>query len=320
MLNKKSIVLSDVNEKSNKKAVLSLEEDGEGIIGKLRLYNFPHELGGVCSLGLYVDKKVHKAGLTLKANMLYDFYLNLKHIPSKFTVGVVNFQNAVASPILYGSSEGSGDEIYGSIISEIASNSSFKNTEQVLNRFGVDFDDEEKKIVEKEIDEALCAENCAECVYKKYFYENKTKTAQLEDETFATIKNEEKENNAEDEEKVDRNENTEKIFFDRLKPQIDKLFENNPAENNLGHIIPDSKWVKVEYENDGDFYVFGLLYDSDNEVRYVCYGVPAVFDEEPPKELAGYPIWLPLNDKKGFGYWLTYQDAVTGEPVKAILD
>ena len=99
-----------------------------------------------------------------------------------------------------------------------------------------------------------------------------------------------------------------------------KLFENNPAESNLQNLCPSSKWVKVEYEDEGDFFVFGLLYDEDGNVKYVCYGVPAVFDENPPEELAGYPIWLPLDDEKGFGYWMTYQDAVTGEPLKAILD
>ncbi len=311
MLNKKSIVLSDINERTNKKAVLSLEEDGEGIFGRLRLYNFPFEIAGVCSLGFWVDGKVHKAGLTLKSSMLYDFYLNFKQIPQKFSVAVVNFQNAVASPILYGSSEGSGDDVYGSIISEISQNSSAKNTEDVLNRYGIDFDEEEKKIVEREIDEALCSSNCVECVYKKFFYEHNQKIQEKAE--ISNIGN----LNTQIEEEVKENE---PIFFDRLKPQIDKLFEDNPAESNLGQIIPDSKWVKVDYEDDGDFYVFGLLYDENENVKYVCYGVPAVFDEEPPKELTGFPIWLPLDDEKGFGYWLTYQDAVTGEPVKAILD
>ena len=77
----------------------------------------------------------------------------------------------------------------------------------------------------------------------------------------------------------------------------------------------------MEYEDDGDFYVFGLLYDDNENIKYVCYGVPAVFEENPPDELSGYPIWLPLDkdNAKGFGYWLTYQDASTGEPVKAII-
>ena len=340
MLKKRSIVLSDATGDTNKKAVLSLEEDGVGINGRLRLYNFSFEPAGISSLGFYVDKKVYKAGLTLKGHMVYEFFLSLLQIPNKFSCAVVNFQNAQATPILYGSSDGNQDDIYGNIITEISNDSSVQNTKNVLDKFGVDFDEEEKKQIDKDIDNALCESgNCAECVYKKYFYENHK--SQKFSQNVMTAQSDEKENNGssfennfnviDEKEKIpqdsQKDENAQKteseiIFFDKLKPQIDKLFENNPVEDNLQNLIPDSKWVKVEYEEDGDFFVFGLLYDDKQNVRYVCYGVPAVFDEEPPKELSGYPIWLPLDRKneKGFGYWLTYQDATTGEPVKAILD
>ncbi len=318
MFRKKSIVLSDTENNTNKKAVLSLEEGEELVKGTLRLYNFTQELAGVSSLGFYVDKKVYKAGLNFKSHMLYEFFIDLKQIPSKFSCAVVNFQNAEASPILYGSSEGSKDDIYGSIIAEISKNNSVKNTEQVLDNYGVDYEEEEKKIINKEIDKVLCGEcqDCANCVYKKYFYGNqKTEEKEIVAVSHTTISQEEKiEEIGEDgEEKI--------LFIDKLKPQIDKLFEKNPLEENLQKLIPDSKWVKVEYEDDGDFYVFGLLYIGE-EIKYVCYGVPAVFEESPPKELAGYPIWLPLDkdNQEGFGYWLTYQDATTGQPVKAVID
>ncbi len=305
---KKSIVLSDL-ETSNKKAVLSLEEDGVGISGTLRLYNFPENLPGISSLGFYVDKKVYKAGLTLKSPMLYEFFISLEKIPSKFTCAVVNFQNAQSKPILYGSSQGSSDDLYASIIGEISKDNSLSNTQKVLDKYDVDFAEEEKVEIEKEIDNSLCGENCENCIYKAYFYENNDKKTQIS----ANLADENKKEEKQEEEK--------ELFFDKLKPQIDKLFENNPVEENLQAIIPSSKWVKVDFEDDGDFYVFGLLYDEDDNVKFVCYGVPAVFEEEPPKELSGYPVWLPLDENKqdGFGYWLTYQDASTGEPVKAIL-
>lgn len=320
MLKKKSIVLSDLNGGSNKKAVLTLEEDGIGLHGTLRLYNFTQQLSGILSLGFYVDKKVYKSGLTMKANMLYDFYLSLQGIPNKFSCAVVNFQNAEATPILYGTSEGCADDIYGSIVAEISNDNSLQNTKKVLDSYGVDFDDEEKAVIEKEIDAAMCSQNCANCEYKKFFFENAGSVESLAKEEKKEPSKIEEPRKEEKKEEV-KTEN-EILFFDKLKPQIDKLFEDNPVEDSLQTLIPSSKWVKVDYENDGDFYVFGLLYDEDGSVRYVCYGVPAVFEEEPPKELAGYPIWLPLNknNKEGFGYWLTYQDASTGEPVKAIME
>ncbi len=312
MFKRKSIVLSDMND-SNKKAVMTLEEDGFGIKGSMRLYNFPNELTGISSLGFYSDKKVYKAGLTFKSRMLYEFFIDLKEIPNVFSCAVVNFQNALPKPILYGSSSGSDEQIYGCIISEIAQDSSYGNAKNVLDRHGVDFDEEEKELIEKEIDKAMCDNNCANCVYKKFFYDHQELKTQAK-----------KEDNFEKNKNVSDVEETKAVplFIDKLRPQIDKLFEKNPIEDNLQKLIPDSKWVKVEYEEDGDFFVFGLLYDDYENVKYVCYGVPAVFDEEPPEELTGYPIWLPLdkNNSNGFGYWLTYQDATTGEPIKAVID
>ena len=366
MLNKKSIVLSDTQKESNKKAVLTLQKQEGGLYGTLRLYNFVREVDGICSVGIYENNKVHKAGLTQKAHMFYEFFVNLSQVPQKFSVAIVNFQNAVAAPILFGSSEGCENDVFAQIISDVSGQKvSVENVTQTLDKFGVDFADDEKKEIEQEIDKALCENNCANCIYKKFFFQNQpsknnaqveAKQAEcvrvdplLEQPIFSSKiessddfgqylqKNEEKieknynfvHSNAEETEKPSQNFMHEKeennnlaegLFFNKLKPQIDKLFQNHPAEEHLQQLIPSSKWVRVEFEDDGDFYVFGLLYDEDGQVKYVCYGVPAVFEQQPPKELSGYPIWLPLGKEEGFGYWLTYQDASTGQPVKAIMD
>ena len=112
----------------------------------------------------------------------------------------------------------------------------------------------------------------------------------------------------------------EKTFYQEIKPQIDKLFQENKEEGYLNKIFPNSKWVKVNLDN-GDYYVFGLIYQNE-DVKYICYGVPGIYQKVPPRELAGYPAWLPLDNdnQEGFGYWLTYQDAQSGESVKAIVE
>lgn len=307
-MTKKSIVLSDM-QNTNKKAVLTLEESGGYVGGSVRLYNFSNDIAGILSLGIYVDNKVYKAGLSKKSPMFYEFFVELNAIPNKFSCAVINFQNAEMKPILYGTSDGNDENIYGEIISEISGQSTYQKTSDLLDRYDVDFDHAEKVEIEKEIDTNLCEEkNCENCIYKKYFYENQKNEKNTQNLNMASNFEVEKE------EKI--------LFFDKLKPQIDKLFEKNPMENNLQKIIPDSKWVKIEYEDDGDFYVFGLLYDKNSNVKYVCYGVPAVYEEEPPKELSGFPIWTPLDkeNQRGFGYWLTYQDAETGEPVKVVME
>ena len=118
MIRKKSVVLSDT-ENSNKKAVLSLEEDGSLLHGTLRLYNFSGDLGGISSLGFYINKKVYKAGLTLKSPMLYEFFLDQDEVPEVFSCAVINFQNAKGKAILYGSTDGN-DEVYANIMEEIS--------------------------------------------------------------------------------------------------------------------------------------------------------------------------------------------------------
>ena len=89
-------------------------------------------------------------------------------------------------------------------------------------------------------------------------------------------------------------------------------------EELLEQIIPFSKWVKIENEDGDNYYVLGLIYEND-QVKYICYGVPGMYSENPPEELKGYAEWLPIDStkEKEFGYWITYQDAQSGENVKA---
>ena len=307
-MNKRSIVLSDINGNYSVKAVLTLERKEDDIEGMIRFYNLPYEFEGLLTLGFYVENKVIKSGLTKKSNSLYTFFLSEDFIEKNFSCAVIIFKEAEAKPLLYGSTNGRQEEVYANIINELSTNSKVENVEKVLDKYGLYYDEEEQKEIDAKIDECMEENKCSKCVYKEQFFskvqsEEKLKNDDATEET-EEIQVEEKDN-----------------FYFKLKPQIDKLFENNPIEKNLEEMIPSSKWVKVEYEDDGDFYVFGLLYEGD-VIKYVCYGVPAIFEEEPPKELSGYPIFLPLdkNNQKGFGYWLTYQDAETGEPIKAVID
>ena len=106
-----------------------------------------------------------------------------------------------------------------------------------------------------------------------------------------------------------------------IKERVDDLFKNNSREEYLEEIIPNSKWVKVDFQEGGDYYILGLIYEDD-EIEFVVYGVPGVYQKNPPKEIAGYPTWFPLDKTKpeSFGYWLSYQDAKTGDSIKAMVE
>lgn len=104
-------------------------------------------------------------------------------------------------------------------------------------------------------------------------------------------------------------------FYARVKLQIDNLFKQNEVDEILQDIIPNGKFCKVKMEE--GYYVFGVIYD-DNLPQYICYGIPALKKGEQQKDVQGFSQWLPLdlNDEEGKGYWISYQDANSGENIK----
>ena len=61
----------------------------------------------------------------------------------------------------------------------------------------------------------------------------------------------------------------------------------------------------------------GLIYE-DIELKYIAYGVPGTFSENAPNGLNNYSQWLPTNPESpnDFGYWVMYQNALSGESVE----
>jgi len=302
-MTKKSLVLSG---NGNQKAVLALEEEGGNLSGRLRLYNFPNEPQGIISLGLYVDGKVTKAGLTRTSSMLYTFKSLTLSMPKDFSCAVINFAGGESEPILYGNSDGVGDqkEVYGAVIDALQGATKMSEVEKTLDENGIEYDDELKEEIDKAIEDEFERNSCAKCKYREYFFKHNPPQ---------TLSNTRIQEEASLEEKP--------TFYEEIKGQIDNLFSSSPTEQYLQQLIPNSKWVKVEFDKGGDYYVLGLLYEDD-KLKYICYGVPGIFQKTPPKQLSGYPVWFPLDkgNEEGFGYWLTYQDAESGESIKAIVE
>ena len=300
MVSKKSIVLSGV-EDSSQRAVLTIECDGQNASGRVRLYNFGNEPEGILTLGIYSQGNVVKAGLTNSSGMLYTFGCQMQSIPQDFSCAIINFLQGKPSPILYGVSDGkaSKEDVFANIFGDLASAKSMSQVEDVLDEYGVDYEVDIKQEIENEIEECVKVQNCKECencVYKKYY--------------FASVDQEQEESYKEKSNK----------FYNEIKGQIDKLFANNPSEEYLQRLLPNSKWVKVNVEDKGDYYVLGLIYEK-GQLKYICYGVPGVYQKNAPRQLSGFPVWLPLDEShpEGFGYWLTYQDADSGESIKATI-
>ena len=313
MLLKRNLVLKSVDNK-NSKAILSLQSDGFETTGTLRLYNFSSEPLGIISLGIFADGRVEKAGLTRVENMLYSFACNIKKLPTDFSCAVVNFSQGQPNAILYGSSSGmtEKEEVFDNVLMGLKKSSSMKDVEKLLDENGIDYDSQ----LQEEVDAAInsCSGICENCEYKKYYFSHINSTEKMSTENAVTLENKGEE--------IDElmEENKENKFYDEIKKQIDELFSNNPSEEYLQKLIPNSKWTRVKVDDFGNYYVLGLIWQEE-ELKYICYGVPGVYQELPPRHLSGFPIWFPLDEdeKEGFGYWLSYQDADTGESVKAVL-
>ena len=137
--------------------------------------------------------------------------------------------------------------------------------------------------------------------------------AQAEDENakqqaFAEEKREESKVFAFDNIRFDGNN-----FYLSVKPQLDEIFVCYPEEDMLNNLVPNSRWVRIN-TSDG-YYVVGLVLDGDS-VSYICYGVPSTDRCAPPQEIADFAVWLSLGGNDGRGYWLIYQDALTGKCLK----
>lgn len=126
------------------------------------------------------------------------------------------------------------------------------------------------------------------------------------------------ENNINDENnqvKRDKPDYQNEMFYERVKNQIEDIFNNSEQDELLKNIIPNGRFCKVKMEE--GYYVFGVIYE-DTTPRYICYGIPCQQKGEKPIELEGNCEWLPLDtlDENGKGYWLSYQDAFSGKNIK----
>lgn len=296
MIYKKSVVLTSVGQ-GKEKGVLSLEYDGGELLGNVRLYNFEKEPDGILSVGILHNGNVLKAGLTQENAGFYTFKLNTAQEMNAFSCALVNFVNGEPRALLHGATGGvqKTEERLLNSLSVFEKGADIATVQQTLDDNGIEFEDQNEinKLIDKEI--ASCSNNCSECKYRDAFFKQEDKIIPKEE----------------------IQEEKEDTFFDGIKDQITTLFDKFPEEDILKEIIPDSKWAKIDYEQTGEYYVVGLMYE-DGVIKYVCYGIPGIYGDEPPKELKGFAQWLPIDSTKadGFGYWLTYQDAETGENIK----
>lgn len=95
-------------------------------------------------------------------------------------------------------------------------------------------------------------------------------------------------------------------FFERCRADIEKLFSSAPKDSELTALLPDIEWVRVEFGG----HAVGVG-RSDN--AFLCYAVAGQYEKTSP--LGDEAQWLPKlkNAPTGKGYWLIFQDLISGE-------
>lgn len=107
-------------------------------------------------------------------------------------------------------------------------------------------------------------------------------------------------------------------YYQSIRKELNSVFNNFPPETDLEKIFIDGKFVRVNYSND-KFYVVGLI-KEDGAEKYICYGVPGEYSPTPPDALKDCSTFIPTSifDITGNGFWMIFQDAVTGECIKPV--
>jgi len=277
---KKTIILSNQQAYGKGMAILTIEQNNSGVFGNLKAFDLPSVEN--LMLGISLDGvEVIKQNVVLLNNNTYNFKLQPDfQINGKISCVLVSLENMQVVPLVWGTN-GTHAEYKKDII----------------------------KIIEKQ---TIIQQDVASSIQSASAMQNNENT-----ENLAPIDEKEQEDlfessDEEIEQIIDENLQENDNFFSLVQEQLDELFLKYLPFEEMQQYFPDSKWVKVDYNNDGYEYIIGII-NENGTAKYICYGVPGQFEVNPPDDLLDYSQFVPVEDG---GYWVMFQDANTGESVK----
>lgn len=282
----KSIILTSESNK-NVKGILTVENTSSNTLINLKTFNL-NKGEDKLVLAIKISGETYKVELNNEENYLIEKNLNLNN---KISAVILKF-NKEPEIILWGSNETT--RVWKtSILNEII--------------------EKPKSKLQRKLNE-IETQNLKEDNYKVYNndYETDEEIETIIDDAFS---NDDFIHDIEEDKKI----NNENDFLSSIESQINELLNNYNEETALENIIPNSKFVKVN--NSNNYYIFGVIYE-ENKIRYIVYGLPGEFSVKPEDEYSNLYQWLPLNaeNPEGYGYYLMYQDALTGEQIDIMFE
>lgn len=291
VLFKKNIILipADYDGISNQKGVLTLEFFNDKVLGTIRCYNLK-PTDEIYSVGVSVGDNAFKTKASAKELENLKLEINASsNNNSKISCVIVKLNEKSYTTLLWGSTETTKAMEKTFYVENLL----YKT--KILESQEQNFNERNEVLSQSQINEKQ------DEIFEDEMLENYIDKVVAETETNS-------------ENSYQQNTAKSNIFFDKISNQVDMMFEQNEPENILENIIPNSKFCKVS--NGENFYVFGVI-NENGSPKCLCYGIPSEYSSVPPDEVDGYCQWLPLdiNNYKGKGYWMTYQDAITGENI-----
>lgn len=324
------------------KAILTLKNDGKS---NIKFFNLSSKYKSL-ALGFRQFGKIQKVPLSVK-DASADFSLSGIDDSRSFTCAVVDVTTAFQPEIILSASQNSSsemDHIEDAFVSP--------KVEDTSKLYTPATDEEIERVIDENLEHDRVTtyfDSCAKCRYRQAFYEegdaschncseeSGTTSEKVTDEEVTegaemsapthdeikspsedikTLSSEEKDS-AEKilslRENLDFPQDEDITFYERIKPQIDALFEKYDRDERLETLLPTSSWVKVTYDDDGGYYVLGLIREDD-EVKYISYGMPSGDENTPPDDLSSLSQYLKLGENDG--YWIVCQDALNGKTMR----
>ena len=318
---KQTLILSCDND--NQMATVSFEKTKSGIFGNLKTYHLDTRYEYV--IGINDGNNIIKQNIILNNKNTYAFKINQLSNMDNISCVLVKKEGDKFFPVLWAKKQNKTDSILQSFnesYSEaLKGKENYPQGKSVLENSVQEQPETEEKVRAELFDqdeneiESLIQEELSELDTIINHEENSVGIEKKKENINQSEKDTIKEVIKQENEKLEGfNENE---FFELISEQIEDLFDNYPRVIELEELIPNSKWVKIDFENNSNEYVLGLIYDGF-DLKYICYGIPGDFNGTPPKQL-GECQWLPLDSTNPKdGYWVIYQDAITGDKVDVI--
>lgn len=291
----KNIILTSANENINLKGVCTLENTENNILVNLKTFNL-NKTNNKRVLAINIGEDLFKVEINNNDSYLINNKINLNN---KISVVLMEFNNNNEYEILLWGSNNTSRVWKDSILDCINLNENKKSEEEnklhnFINACELEIEKEEESFVNNE----TYSDNID---YEQHVPEVlKIKNKEFVEENF---------------------ENNKSEFLSSIEEQINELLNMYEKEEVLEELIPNSTFVKVDLENNGNYYVFGVIYEN-GEIKYIVYGLPGEFNIKPEDEYSKYYQWLPINEDnpEGYGYYLMYQDAISGSQIEMIYE